>query len=546
MRRRVPIWASFLVALIGLRAEDRALLIGVPSSPGCPESKSLEGPPNDVESLADALVSYWGFDHRSIEKVVGAAASRARVLEELDQLVEDARTGDHVIIYFSGHGISGHDQSSGSHGVDMRTGALVPADIQCETEKGILGQLIVGARDLRPRFERLDAAGAETLVLFDACYSGDTAKRVQGLVPRAMPKGAASHGIEAKFDEEFRRLVAAHAAQAEEWPYEKLIYVSAAARHELAWDIPSDRARSDRPTIDGNAHGAFTDGLLRALRGDADLDRDGQIAYSELHGYLVQRVQRDGQTPQLHARSETISASPLLGRLAPPRRVLPNGSRPRDLRVRIDPPVGELASLLRGVDGVLLTEGEFDLELRTHDHVIQAYHPSGAQIDGTYLTPRAAVTLVRRRAEAHRVSLVSYPEQDIRLDTAINPVQGVYFRGDRLSITMQPSESSWLMLLTIDAEGGIAVLYPRNQDDMRPVAAGEQVEALRVQAGSPFGTDLLEAFAWREKPPGYDRWASRGELLSENQMKDLLAMLRHRADRPGRVHVSRLVVTAGR
>ena len=55
-----------------------------------------------------------------------------------------------------------------------------------------MGQLIVGSRDLRPRFERLDALGAESLVLLDACYSGDTARNIAGLVPRTMPLEASS------------------------------------------------------------------------------------------------------------------------------------------------------------------------------------------------------------------------------------------------------------------------------------------------------------------------------------------------------------------
>ena len=106
-----------------------------------------------------------------------------------------------------------------------------------------------------------------------------------------------------------------------------------------------------------------------------------------------------------------------------------------------------------------MTGGEFDLELRRRGHAIRAYHPSGALIDGTSMTTRAAVRLVRRRAEAHRITLVSYPQQDLHLDTSIEPVHGVYFRGDRLVATMRPDERAWLLLLAIDAGGGATVLY---------------------------------------------------------------------------------------
>ena len=84
-------------------------------------STPLEGPPNDVESLAEALVADWGFAPWEIEKLVGATASRAHVLEALDRMVERTRPGDHVLIYFSGHGISGHDHRSG-RGMDWTCG----------------------------------------------------------------------------------------------------------------------------------------------------------------------------------------------------------------------------------------------------------------------------------------------------------------------------------------------------------------------------------------------------------------------------------------
>ena len=151
--------------------------------------------------------------------------------------------------------------------------------------------------------------------------------------------------VEESFDEAFRRVLGGHESLADEWPYQNPVYLSAAVRHEAAWDIPAERARAERPTIDGNAHGAFTDSLLRALRGDADLDQDGQIAYRELHNFLLQRLQRDGQTPQLHVHAEEIGTGPVLGRRSPERRIQPGVLQSSALRVRIDPPADEIVSL---------------------------------------------------------------------------------------------------------------------------------------------------------------------------------------------------------
>ena len=311
---------------VALCAENRALLIAVPDTPYSAMTLPLEGPSNDVAALRSTLVDQWGFRDDHIRTLDGRESNKAAILDALDRLVDETSAGDHVLVYFSGHGTS---FLGGQTGLRRDTGALVPADIKDGTEAEVIDGLIVGSRDLRPRFDRLDHSGAEALVLFDACYSGDSAK--------SMPR------LQARSTELFARrtevsvadLIGEGSADAP-WPYERVIYISASARHEQAWDIGADQARSTHPTIDGLAHGAFTDGLLRGLRGAADRDRDGQIAYSELQEFLTGRVLRHEQTPQLRPLGRPVVERPLFGRSAVPQRPLgPAGSN--SLRVPARP-----------------------------------------------------------------------------------------------------------------------------------------------------------------------------------------------------------------
>ena len=177
-----------------LGAESRALLIGVPQVSDLPEIATLEGPENDVASLRRTLIDNWGFREDRIQILGGSDATRAAILGALDRLTGETTSGDHVLVYFSGHGVSAHDPATRGYGMRPDTGAIVPADLKRGTPAETFASLLIGSRDLRPRFERLEDAGAETLVLFDACYSGDSAKSPPRLVARSAEALLPGHG----------------------------------------------------------------------------------------------------------------------------------------------------------------------------------------------------------------------------------------------------------------------------------------------------------------------------------------------------------------
>ena len=527
-----------------LSGESRALLVAVPAVPGYPSVAALEGPANDVASLRDELVHRWGFAAGGIRVLAGAGASRRAILDALDEMTRESRQGDKVVVYFSGHGISAHERLTGTagYGMDIRTGALLPADVSPGTPEEILAQLIVGARDLRPRFERLDATGAETLVVIDACFSGDSAKSPPRLVPRTASLLPRDRVAVDAWSRDFERLLEQEGVE-DSWPYERVVYLSASARDELAFDIDSQLARGERPTIDGKAHGVLTNGLLLALRGAADRNRDGQIAYAELHEYLVERVSANGQTPQLHPRRDKIVERPVLGVAAEFDRASPPSMRGA-LRLRVDPPDPALGALLAGDAGIEVTAaGAYDLEVRRSGEEYSLYLASGAEV-GRSLSDRAALAkLLRQRARADRIAALTYPGQDMRFSIALEPEWGVYRRNDVVQVQMRVGQDSWLLLLSIDPDGQVYVVHPAEKRQARRSQAGEAVNVVALGVQAPFGTDRLEGFAFRDKPAGYDRWIGRERPLDEAELEQMVGMLGEGREEPGRARASRTVFT---
>ncbi len=255
-------------------SQRHALLVGVGeyADKQAPKLK-LEGPPNDAQAMAEALKK-WGFDRVTV--LQDDKATRAAILTALDDLVRDAKPGDHVLFYFSGHGTSSEDPKAGAGlALPHTAGALVPYDAKREGAAAAQRKsLIIGRDDLRPRFEKLDDKKAHLTAWIDACFSENSTHSLAGLTPRAAPGfdpgsfGSGSVGYQP-------------------YPYQNAVTFAASAANQSATDI--DRKTIQQfPTADGRPHGAFTDALLRALNdrrlpeyGPLDKNGDGVITVDE-------------------------------------------------------------------------------------------------------------------------------------------------------------------------------------------------------------------------------------------------------------------------
>jgi hypothetical protein len=177
MRKFLALLAVSGLAAGAAQAESYALVIGA-GAYRSPEL-SLEGPRDDASRLSELLERKFGYLHANVRLLVDERATRANILAGLDWLAASARTGDQVLIYYSGQGTTSLDPEG--VGPDANTGALIPTDVRISANRdAVLAQLIVGRRDLRPRLQALDNRGADTLVILDASFSGDSGRALAG------------------------------------------------------------------------------------------------------------------------------------------------------------------------------------------------------------------------------------------------------------------------------------------------------------------------------------------------------------------------------
>ena len=227
---------------VGIYKGSYALLVGV-SDYTTREWPDLESIPSEISQVASALKAQ-GFH---VKKVMNPTSRQMKKAFEdfIDQYGFDAN--NRLIFFFSGHG---YTRKGG------RKGYLVPADAPDprSDEKGF-SRKALNMSQVMAWCRRIEAKHA--LFLFDSCFSGAIFK------VKALP----SHPP--------------HISDYTARPVRQFITAGSAGE-----EVP--------------AQSIFTPLVLRALRGDADVDKDGYVTGTELGMYLHKRVLHydRGQTPQ--------------------------------------------------------------------------------------------------------------------------------------------------------------------------------------------------------------------------------------------------------
>ena len=232
-------------------ARCRALLIGI-NVYAAKNVPPLEGCLNDVVEMKRLLEQRYGFPPGQITVLTDAQATRERIMQALQRLIQDAKKGDWVCIHYAGHGSQATDTDGDeADGLDE---TLVPHDGRTE------GVADITDDELRDRLDQLAAKVDIVRVVLDSCHSG-TGTRKTGLMPRHIPPDDKRPELYVAVR---KRLTSSHRGGADDAAKMKHVLLAGAASNQTALDgrIPDEG---------GRAHGAFTYALLRSIgRSGAD------------------------------------------------------------------------------------------------------------------------------------------------------------------------------------------------------------------------------------------------------------------------------------
>jgi hypothetical protein len=158
------------------RKTQKALLVGINEYPE--ESDRLEGCVNDVFTMSSVLQE-CGVPPEAIRTCLDDRATAKGILDRLKWLLDEPKSGDELIFYYSGHGAR-IPQYGDEFEPDHHDEVLVPWDFDWTPEKAISDDQIYDLYSQLPYDCRL-------IMIFDCCHSGgihrDGSLRPRGLTP---------------------------------------------------------------------------------------------------------------------------------------------------------------------------------------------------------------------------------------------------------------------------------------------------------------------------------------------------------------------------
>ena len=161
---------TILLVTSGLWAKDYALIVGISNYKNVGRLYYIE---SDIATYQKILKS------RGVKKVKilrDNQATRANIKNYLAYIVQDMKrfNNNRFFMFFAGHGISTKSIRYNSQ-IDenflSNSGVILPYEYN---DKNLANTIIIGKRDLRPYLIEIDKRINESLIIFDACYSGNS------------------------------------------------------------------------------------------------------------------------------------------------------------------------------------------------------------------------------------------------------------------------------------------------------------------------------------------------------------------------------------
>lgn len=220
-----------------------AIVIGVSDYSKLRSSKQLQYADDDAKLMVDYLKSWENIEINLFTDQ--NATDKDKIGQEIALALRNAKEGEKVILYFSGHGdISEIDEN----------GYLLLSNVENPTdaEYGFSDALPMGA--IKMRALKAIKRGVEVYMIFDACKSGFAEAAVK------------EHNVINEVDEGVLMLSSKH-----------------------------DEFSQELPELE---HGVFTYYLVNGLRGNADKNNDQEITSEELKAYVIPNVSKQTDKKQ--------------------------------------------------------------------------------------------------------------------------------------------------------------------------------------------------------------------------------------------------------
>lgn len=559
-KKRLGVFTVFMSLAVCMsysaQAKNVALLVGINDYN---QTKPLQGPVNDVTQLKNILQKNWQFAKDDIHILLNEKATHENINKALEALEKRSRAGDHVFLYFSGHGTSMYSAKSTdwSRLLPPDTGAFIPYDAKLDllhtqgSQKLIKENLITGHWHIKPVLKRLEKDRNVTAIM-DACFSENSFRQPEladQITYVSNPRFAAP--VQVKLTEKTKDttenpedFTSQHTQTLSPYPYQNVMSISASSKLETAEDITQGQLDSlPNLTFDSKPHGRFTDALLRVLSGKAGAaySQDGQLTYGELEKAIAEIMPTytgiKPQTPKFQPAENkptflALYDKPLFGvtKLARSPSILKN-----KVRLNVIDNAVTLAQL--GGAAKLSSHGLTDYRLLKNNSANAYSLLTGS--NKVILANASFNDVIERLNAANWLNNTAYQSKSNHpIRVSARPLENAnsFSAGEKVQLAVTMSKDQHLLAFNVTAKGYVQLIFPHpsHPEHRQKYRAGETVLFPKFDISAPFGLDHIVAVGVNDSynlsnlTNLYNQGQKTGETKN-NDMNYLSALLQKKA-----------------
>jgi hypothetical protein len=472
LKKLVPL--LLLVWTIPILAAQHALVVGINQYQ---HVNKLEGAVNDALLLRDVLrhLQVQLPDNRVL---LDNQATRATFFKAWQDMLKRAKSGDTLILSFSGHGGQKPDGDPVDE-KDHKDETLLFYDFNVyDSSKGYITD-----DEIYGLFQ--EASDYKIVFLVDACHSSGMVRSTE------RPSGKFRSGPFWNIKQTMPALLLpTRGDDRKPLPHVTLI---TAVEHELL-KVPET-------ILDNKPHGALSWFFAQALNGKADSDKNGYLERHELNHYLQEKISNhmnNMQRPKLLPRADMQSVVKIL-----PDSMTPPSPYPSNIAIVIEK--GHVPGKLNNVEFVNSSQ-TFDLLFKVEKKGTEVFNNTGDKV--THL-PNNALSLWQQVIDKERLLKVLDSQFDMRLKPIkiiLREGNKVHRKGKVRHFSIAPTDKQLglnaLTLFNLAGDGELQFLYPLSEYRDPKIVSRFPYRVPPMKVAKPFGGDDLVAILCKKPANG--------------------------------------------
>ncbi|MFT7460869.1 MAG: hypothetical protein ACI909_003559 [Planctomycetota bacterium] len=431
------------------------------------KNADLDGAVNDAN---DIWTSVALLNPSESQLLIDEAATRKTILTTWQRYLDDAGSGDTILITYSGHGAKEAD-SDATEELDGYEEVMVLAGFQSD---GSASRERIFDNEIDHLAWKAHRKGINLIFLADACFSG-------GLTRSFDPDSQGSSAPKSRFTS--YQLANDQLSRAEKRPDKNqqgvpssFVFLSAQTEEEVIYEI-------DLPLGQQKKRGALSYAFSRAIEGQADFNKDAVLSRRELFGYLQDKVPALSdylQEPELLPKSNPDKVVFTLGKTAT------NGpSQDEASKLRVWQPVANTVDISMLVMATPGTE---------NNHHFQWNSQTGVVFNATQ--DRVAEKILKASQLEHvlvKWQLVDNIRRNYASGVSVRlvPPRKLHCKGDRLSLKLDSFSPGYLYLFNLTGPGTLEFFWPWSEEENQVIKA--PWNPIKFSVKDNFGADHLIA-----------------------------------------------------